>query len=765
MEGFNKLKKLYWLQLIAVFLLGGYLLFFGQWRIESNLLSILPHSAQQQDFSVAEQALFKNKSRQLMVLIAGENALSAHHALAVKLNDVANVNSVPLTQPSLTEISEFYHPFRHNFLAPSYLKNIDNSQALMQLATKQVIQVANPFVSETIATAPRLNLAEYLQVALSNLADVEFDQGVAFVNVQGKRYFLSRLQVTLDGLDLNTSVDISVKLQRLFNDIRNTEQVEILYSGILFHTAESTSQAKAEISTFGVLSIVAVLLLIWNAFRSMLPLLSALLVISIASAYGFIAILLFFQSLHLLTLVFAVTLIGVVIDYCFHALVYADRKQNNQQAHKNNPLIKPLLLGFITTAIGYFILVFSPLSLLSQVAVFMIFGLFGALITVLALLPQLKGFSKISSSSFALNSSQRGIRLFSKVVNHKKFVISLLVLALTLLAVFAPIKFDDDVRLLNSSPKWLIDHEISVAKALGYQNSQRLIIKAKTAQEMLEIQEQVIDRVLVSQANIKVKGIDKLLPSIKRQQQHYDLLAKADAQGKFQAVLALSGLSDPIKAFKPLTFQDFLQGPLAEIAQSYTAYYDSENGLEYASWLEFAQVPLSADNLAWLAENPHVSLYDTASDVSYALGQYRQGIFWLLVSAFIVVVVILFARYGLKSGALSAIATIGSALLALMLSQLFSSHLNIFNLLAVLLIIALAIDYVIFYQEHGLQVQTFLAISLSALSSAAVFGILVFSATPAVSSFGLTVMIGILSIFILAPISAKNINLSDLRNS
>ena len=233
------------------------------------------------------------------------------------------------------------------------------------------------------------------------------------------------------------------------------------------------------------------------------------------------------------------------------------------------------------------------------------------------------------------------------------------------------------------------------------------------------------------------------------------LLAKADEQGHFQAVLALSGLDDPINVFKPLTFQDFLQGPLAAIGESYTAYYDTGNGLEYASWLELSQAPLSAENLLWLAENPHVSLYDTASDVSDALGQYRQGILWLLASAFMVVVVILFAKYGLKAGALSAIATIGSALLALTLSQLCSSHLNIFNLLAVLLIIALAIDYVIFYQEHGLQVKTFLAISLSALSSAAVFGILVFSATPAVSSFGLTVMIGIVSIFILAPMSAK----------
>ena len=275
----------------------------------------------------------------------------------------------------------------------------------------------------------------------------------------------------------------------------------------------------------------------------------------------------------------------------------------------------------------------------------------------------------------------------------------------------------------------------------------------------------MIDRVLASQANIRVKGINKLLPSIKRQQQHHALLAKADEQGHFQAVLALSGLDDPINTFKPLTFQDFLQGPLAAIGESYTAYYDTGNGLEYASWLELSQAPLSAENLLWLAENPHVSLYDTASDVSDALGQYRQGILWLLASAFMVVVVILFAKYGLKAGALSAIATIGSALLALTLSQLFSSHLNIFNLLAVLLIIALAIDYVIFYQEHGLQVKTFLAISLSALSSAAVFGILVFSATPAVSSFGLTVMIGIVSIFILAPIATKNINLNDMRSS
>ena len=52
--------------------------------------------------------------------------------------------------------------------------------------------------------------------------------------------------------------------------------------------------------------------------------------------------LLFFESLHLLTLIFAVTLIGVVIDYCFHAFVYADTYRNgtNQKSINQKTRIK-----------------------------------------------------------------------------------------------------------------------------------------------------------------------------------------------------------------------------------------------------------------------------------------------------------------------------------------------------------------------------------------------------------------------------------------
>ena len=79
--------------------------------------------------------------------------------------------------------------------------------------------------------------------------------------------------------------------------------------------------------------------------------------------------------------------------------------------------------------------------------------------------------------------------------------------------------------------------------------------------------------------------------------------------------------------------------------------------------------------------------------------------------------------------------------------------LSLFNMLGALLVVALAIDYLVFYQINKLQPKNILAISLSAASSMWVFGMLSASSTPAIFSFGLTVMVGILAVYILSPLS------------
>ena len=144
-----------------------------------------------------------------------------------------------------------------------------------------------------------------------------------------------------------------------------------------------------------------------------MPLIISSLVILIASIYGFTAILLLFKQLHLLTLVFAVTLIGIVIDYCFHGFVALGKDNHNLAKNSASGFSKiskiriPLLLGFFTTALGYSALILSPLELLAQVAVFMIFGLLGALLSVLILLPSFKKLTKVTIAPMALSASQK----------------------------------------------------------------------------------------------------------------------------------------------------------------------------------------------------------------------------------------------------------------------------------------------------------------------------------------------------------------------
>lgn len=767
MRNLTKRSVFYWLQLTFVLMLGLYLLFFGRWQLETSLLSLLPNSGQYSDMSLAEQALFSDKQNQVVIIISGENAVAGYNTLQRNVKAMSDVELIESSQPSITTLAEFYLPYRHNFLSENYLNALDDELALSQLVTEQLTQLANPLVSATLASAPRLNLAHYLQEALTAMGDMDVYQGIPAIIIDQQAYLISRLQLNVDGFSLKESKQIATQLQQLFEQIKIGHSIDINYSGILFHTAESTTQAQQEISMFATLSLLAVVLLLFTVFRSIYPLFIALSTVAIASFYGITAILLFFNKLHMLTLVFAVTLIGIVIDYCFHYFVYAAQKNINKQ----KSITKPLVLSFLTTVLGYFALIFSPLEMLSQVAVFMIFGLLGALLTVLILLPIIPQLKRVSITASALSLSVKSTNVFNQLLAKRTLILLSVFVSLSVLFISQPITFNDDVRLLNSSPSWLIHHEEKVAKVFKYKDVTRIIIKANTPQKLLEKQEQIIDQLQTVQPSLLIKSVTDLLPSIKKQKTYFDRLKEADEQGHFSQAMAITGLADPITSFKPLTFEQFSTGPLSKLSTLYIAKYSvtqAENQSDqqinntnihaYSAWLEVSG-NLSKVNDEWLNNTKNVAVFDKAADVSVALAQYRQSLLWLLIIGVAVVAVVQILKFGVSAGAFATFITVSSGLTALIISQLLIGHLNIFNLLAVLLILALAIDYVIFYQEHGLYSSTFLAITLSALSSALVFGMLIFSKTPAVNSFGLTVMVGIIAIFILAPLSSfKNNN-------
>jgi predicted LPLAT superfamily acyltransferase len=135
----------------------------------------------------------------------------------------------------------------------------------------------------------------------------------------------------------------------------------ISLGGSPFHVHIATTSSKREINLLGTVSLAAVLFFGWMLFRrwSFLPSVAAVL------AAGFIAGLAAVQLLpgrpHVLTLLFGTSLIGLGVDYCYHAL--------------NGAATRKLCAAFVTTALSFLPLMFSDVSVLNQMAVFTIAGL------------------------------------------------------------------------------------------------------------------------------------------------------------------------------------------------------------------------------------------------------------------------------------------------------------------------------------------------------------------------------------------------------
>jgi len=768
--------KCYLFQLVVVLLLAGYQLGWGQWKIETNILSLLPtdsqaQASQQQDINQAKSALFQQANQRVLVAISGEQAIPAYHQLANTITSFTGIENESMTVPDISDVIAFYQPYRDSVMTDDYQALLTEPQAINNFVLGKLTQVSDPFVSGSLAISPRLNLADFLATGLTQLQSFETEQGIIVVHKDGLKHYIMPIKVNVDGFSVKQTQVFSTQLQAEFQRLETKFDVDVLYSGVLFHTAESSQQAEYEMSTFGVISLLAVLLMILAVFRSAKPVNLSLLVLAISIIYGLTAVVTLFNQLHLLTLVFAVTLIGIVIDYCFHAFVSLSNSNSNTGGGIKS-IRTALCLGFITTALGYAALIMSPLSLLSQVAVFMIFGLFGALLTVLLLLPYLNLSGNISVTPSVWTLTDKLNTWLTRLHQQRRLVFALLSLGLVSVIVIDDINFNDDIRLLNSSPAFLIDNEIKMAKLMGYQHSQRIVITADDSETLLQRQEVLLARLQHSQQQgLTVKSIASLLPSVAKQQASNDLLKDAEQQQIFQQGLAILGLTDTVDGFKPLTLDAFNSGPLQALSAVYIFQYKYQNQdtknidesvdkkatMKYALWVETSGVALNTDLQQWIADQPDMSIDNKPAEVSAALNHYRQALLLLFAGAILVVTIVLCLRFGLMQGLLGLLSIMVSAGGALLLTQLSLGHLNIFNLLAVLLILALAIDYVIFYQEHGLQRNTVLAITLSAISSALVFGVLALSVTPAVESFGLTVMFGILLVFLLSPLSAKQV--------
>lgn len=718
------------------------------WRLphyvfDAGLLSLLPNqtyadAAVTERIQSVESHLQRMADRELIVLVGSPDApQSRQWAERIRQELRSDVRQpVDIGQQQLNEFSQHYFPYRSFLLTDADALALE--QAPEHLLGEARNRLYSPLASGYDAIRDPFWLFQHYLQGLAQRSPVNMQDEWPTLHADTMTYRLLRFRLQGDVFDLSTQADL---LERL-SGIRAAlpAGVELLTSGLVVHAAYGAAQARREISTVGLGSLLGVLLLLWLALGRWQTLGLLLICVSTGLLVAFSLSLWVFEQLHLITLAFGASLIGVGIDYGIHtwmALTHGERLRR---------LLPALSLGLMTSLLAYGVQGVMPFPGLQQMALFSCVGLVAAWISACLFLPLAKPGVQHSSFIFRLVD----IWWTRAPVLHLHFIwLPLLLLGLIGLW-FAP--GDDRLKQLQTSPGELLAQEFKVQQLLQIEASGRYFVvsagtEAGLDQRLSHLTER-LEGLREGGVLSQFSSLHDWRPPLTEQQQARRAIVRfyhQQAPGWFSALGAPDQAQNAQAALaqdaKPLT----LAAWNSRMPQPHL-YLRSDAGEHLA--LVPLQGVTDVSRLRTL-EDRHVQFVDRAGQLGELLGHYRLQLQHWTVCAMVLALMLLLGWFGWSRLPVLAVPVLAVVVTCLLIS--FFGGLTLFHCLALLLVLGIGFDSSIFLLGSSEPTSVWRATSLSIMTSMISFGLLALSQTPVLHFFGVTVLIGLGFIWLLLP--------------
>ncbi|HHX8605786.1 TPA: MMPL family transporter [Vibrio alginolyticus] len=755
---------LVWLNLVV--LAGALLLKQWVWSaespIETNILKLLPKNQQNPVAEQAFESVSASMSDKVIFVITApdKNALFAAAAEFDKglrqsnhFRDVVGKIS-PQEQQAW---ASYYFKHRFQLLTPEQRERL--SQNPEQQVQHVIQSLYNPFSGVTgqeLQNDPFLLFRDYLSQVTQQSSSFRLDNGYLSVEKDGAQYLLITAELKDSPYSLTGQLVVP-DIQALEQSVAQKYGAEVAHTGVLFYADFGTQSAKSEISTIGVFSLLGIIALFVLVFRSMVPLSLALLSITIGLLVALSVTTWIFGKVHLFSLVFGASLIGVSIDYAFHYLterLAAGNEWDSEQGLKH--IFIAITLGLITSLIGYLGMLVAPFPGLQQLALFSSIGLIAAYITVVAWYPIL---ARNPSRTISTLPGQSLLAKWLTLWNQPRIKVGLPMLCVVASGFFLlQLNYDDDIRLLQTMPSELKQQETLITTLSGMQSSQQmLVVTADDDENLMKKLESLTPTLEAWKADSTIESYQSLsryLSSVERQQQDYQLIRDlyATQSSPLTSGLGLSKKPKMDADFIPVTVEQYLQNPVSAPVRFLHLGKIKEKS---ATVVVLNQLQDSAVVKAFAKSQSDVVYLNKAEELSALFGEYRIKIMELLAAASAVIFLVLIKRYGLQHSWRVLLPSLIACACGLATAVAMGTTLNLFNLLGLVLILGIGIDYTLFFAEKARSVSTLLAITLSAITTLLSFGLLSLSQTHAIHSFGITVLSGIFVAWLLSPIAIK----------
>jgi predicted exporter len=768
--------------------------FAGPSPLQTNLLALLP--ATEAD-PVAEKAVDTLASalgdRTVFLVTSNDDAhaKAAAKQLGASLQKSGAFGSVTAELPpfDLSQIAALYMPYRFGLLAPADRAALAGgangadgadgaaSTALHDALAQRIYSPLRGGLTTPLADDPFGWLEHWLgglPLATSNL-ELEDNMLVAHRGAATSVLIVA----TLPGSAYETKTQHAVlaalaqsegALKQAFPD------VSVARTGAVFYAESARSASEHEVHLIGVASLCGIALLMMWVFRSPRLLLLGFVSTALGIVCALSVTMLVFGKLHLLTLVFGASLIGEAVDYSIQYFVVYLGAQRDWDARRGARAVRPALsVALATSLLGYAILTWVPFPALKQIACFAIAGITTAFASVLWLLPALLTRPPKRSPQRVFSGAARVLAVWHRAIGGKRawFVAALLLL----LAIpgWLRLSSDDDIHLLIQRDPALVAQEDKVREAVGVDNSaQFFVVRGETPERVLQRAEALGTKLdaLNGTAN-KVgsyQSVAQFVPSAKQQNEDRALLAQHvfNDRAALRATLLQAGFKDEVadawlaayaKPQAPLTIDTWLAAPWSQpYKHLWLGEVDASTKAFAAVVIPQGVTPQNEPALIGIAQGlPGVVFVDKAASVSKLFGAYRVDSGWWLGGALALVLVLLMVRYKMRGGIAVTLPVLLAVGVTLAVFGYAHVPLNLFNWLALMLVLGVGANYAVFLREGCLRADADLGavwtgVLLSAATTLLSFGMLGMSAMPALKSFGATLALGIAVSVLLAPI-------------
>lgn len=570
------------------------------------------------------------------------------------------------------------------------------------------------------------------------------------------------LETEMSGLDYTQQKRIQQQLQDVFAGLNEQfgQSARPQMTGVPVFAVATQGLIETDVKRVTLVSsLILTLLFLW-LFRSLSALVQVASLLIAAVSVSVLVTQLIFGYVHGMTLAIGTTLVGICIDYPIHALVHARAVIVEKRRAVVAKIWPSMMLGGITTLVGYIALGSTGYPGFQQIAVYAGTGIWVSLLITRYLLPGMITNSRPVRIHLPLIGRWIGFcRRFRKVLG----------IILILLSVGACYAVDSlcwmkDLQQLTPELQPLKDNDRAIRGRMtsSIEPGRFIIVTGENLESVLSKSEQlygILDQ-LRAKGELKIYfGLYPWLLSGQQQRFNQQLLQRRLSEPVpdwWRSALTEQGLSvarlslPAYSAEPPLMLQTILDSPLRRLIDN-QVFVEDRQALALI-WLGQHQPQVLQAAVESVAGVHYFSQRDLLNRLADDYRERAQTMLWVGLG---VIVSLLLLRYrNLVTTLQTLLPAVLAALFILAGWSVSGQSISFLHLVGFLLAVAICVDYGIFYRENRAQDNrlTYQAMAASMLTSAVAFGSLLTANTSSLQTLGGVVVLGVVLGFLFCPI-------------